>query len=192
MESDSQRYNPEEERTPKTRLIVVNGDVCTGSSTLARTISVRLGISVVDAGTIYRNEVEKNPDLPSAELSARINFMIEEMMRSGQGSVIEGRLVGIQAQAYEDVLRILTIADLEVLVRRYSLREGIPNLSDAFEALSSRWEQDDRILRDAWDISRREAFDRDLYDLVIDTSYTTPEEICEDLIVPKYFNPGHS
>lgn len=164
-----------ERRNP--RVIVVNGDVCSGSSTFARTLSNRLGYELFDVGQEFRQGLREAPERDAHELSVTLNGLVEQRIASGKNITIEGRLVGLQARGFTDVLKLLCVAPDEVVAERYMSREGLPCIGETRRVLQDRFERDERMLSDAWGVGRADVLNPTLYDKVIETSVSHPEEL---------------
>ncbi len=163
------------------RIVVVNGDVCSGSSTIAREISTSLSYDYVDVGQLFRLELKRDPSLNLGRLSLQLNEKVRDRIATGSKCVIEGRLVGQQAQGFEDIGKVLCTAQESVILRRYMEREGIPYAELAMQSLTARYTHDDEILSKTWGITRADALNPGLYDVAIDTSHSSPAEIVRDL-----------
>lgn len=163
------------------RVVVVNGDVCSGSSTLARTLSSNTGYELIDVGQDFRKELLRAPSQNVHELSLALNALVSQRIRTNERTIIEGRLVGIQSLGLPGVLRLLCVAPQEVVTQRFMTREGLSSVVQSQLALKARYVQDEHVLMGAWGVSRDDIFDPTLYDRVLDTSLAQPEEIVTSL-----------
>lgn len=179
------KFDPEKCENP--RIIVVNGDVCSGSSTLAGRIAHKLNYELIDVGQKFRHEMSRFPGKEANEVSVALNGLITHHIASDREKVIEGRLVGIQAQSFSDILKLLCSATSDVRAERYMKREGLTSLEDARLYMRNRYEIDQRLLHETWDLSIGQIFNPNLYDEIIDTSHQSPSEIIRSLEVKGYF-----
>ncbi len=179
------KFNPEKDKNP--RIIVVNGDVCSGSSTLAGQIADELDYELIDVGQMFRQEMLRSSHEDANEISIALNGLIMQHIAADREKVIEGRLVGVQAKNFSGVLKLLCLATSEVRVERYMNREGLSSLEDASLAMRNRHEIDRRLLHETWDLSLDQIFNPILYDEIIDTSHQSPCEIIRSLEVRGYF-----
>ena len=164
----------------KPRLVVVNGDVCSGSSTIARTLSNQLGYELFDVGQEFRKEIREAPERDVHELSVALNGLVVELITTGKDTIIEGRLVGLQARGFSDILKLLCVAPDDTVIKRYMARENLDSVEEAQYALQERFARDEHMLSGIWGVDRSDIFSPILYDKLLDTSLGKPEE----LIVP--------
>jgi cytidylate kinase len=167
-------YNP--------RIIVVNGDVCSGSSSIARALSSRLRYELFDVGQEFRKEMRKNCGRNMNELSVALNGLVTQLIATGRHTIIEGRLVGLQARGLSDVFKLLCIAPENIVAQRYMARECISSIEESQRALQERLAHDERLLSKTWAIRRADAFNPNLYDKILDTSMAPPEELVLELV----------
>jgi len=163
------------------RLIAVNGDICSGSSTLAENLALRLGFNKLEAGELFRKITKRFAIIDTHRLSQAINSRIQEAIIGKSRLVIEGRLVGLQTSGYADVLKILCTANYDTRAKRYMDREGLLNIETARAMLSEREKTDNLLMQEVWNLSTDEIFRPELYDVVVDTSLYTAQELTENI-----------
>ena len=151
-------------------IITVSGSPGTGTTTLARALSVQLGLSWVNSGELFRKIAsEKNISVKEmnrmAEKGPEIDYLIDDAQRSlareGQG-VFEGRLSGHLLDAD---LKVLLKSDLRTRAERISNRES-KLLEDACQETRQREESEARRYKKHYNIDIN---DFNVYDLVVDT-----------------------
>jgi len=151
-------------------IVTVSGSPGTGTTTLARALSVQLGLSWVNSGELFRKIAsEKNISVKEmnrmAEKGPEIDYLIDDAQRSlakeGQG-VFEGRLSGHLLDAD---LKVLLKSDLRTRAERISKRES-KLLEDACQETRLREESEARRYKKYYNIDIN---DLNVYDLVVDT-----------------------
>lgn len=165
--------------------IVINGDICTGSSTLAATLAKAMHMKVFDVGQLIRRATrmlrygDQWEGLVDDWATGIWNKTVKKI--NTPGYIIEGRLVGLQAKDNTSVLKILCVANEGVILERYINRRGLPRDDDVAKAVSERRERDARILALGWGRSRVDLLSPELYDIVVDTSQTDTQDIVEEI-----------
>ena len=168
-------------------LVTISGLPGSGTSTVARLVASALGVERVDGGTVFREmAAERGLDVNEfssvAESDPEIDLELDQRLvahaRAGN-LVLESRLAGWIATNEElPAIRVWLDADEEERARRVAAREGI----DAAVALAA-----DRA-REASERRRYRAYygidfdDRSIYDLVIDSTGATPEDIAKSIV----------
>lgn len=165
--------------------IVVNGDICTGSSSLATALAKTMGMKVFDVGQLIRratrmlNYGDQWEGLVGDWAKGIWNKTVKRI--NTPGYVVEGRLVGLQAKDNRTVLKILCVANEGVVFDRYVGRRGLPADHDIAKAINERRERDTRILALGWGKSRVDLLNPELYDIIVDTSQTETQDIVEEI-----------
>jgi len=164
-------------------LIGISGGPGTGTTTLSKLLSARLGLPHVYAGQIFRalaaergmtlaefgRYAEQHPEV-DRELDARL----VERARQGD-AILEGRMVVWQIDhAGVPALKVLLVAPEQVRAERVANREG---KSDVGAVLAENRAREASEAKRYQEIYGFEPNDPRKYDLVIDTSDKTPEEI---------------
>lgn len=160
--------------------IAINGDVCSGSSTLANALAERTHFRTIDIGQIIRHAsktigYENQWEHLVRNWSGPLWDIAIDCMRI-PGYIIEGRLVGLQAQSVPSALKILCVADETLRIQRLADRLHI-SVDQAAIEYEKRLEKDDNVLFAGWGQTRHTLFDPKLYDIIIDTSHHTPEDL---------------
>lgn len=165
--------------------IVINGDICTGSSSLAAALAKTMGMKVFDVGQLIRRATrmlrygDQWEGLVGDWAKGIWNKTIKRI--NTPGYVVEGRLVGLQAKDNVAVLKILCVANEGVVFDRYVDRRGMPADHDVAKAVHERRERDTRILALGWGKSRVDLLKPEFYDIVVDTSQTETQNIVEEI-----------
>lgn len=168
--------------------ITISGPPGSGKSTLSKTISVKFGLELVSMGDIFRKcAQDRCMSLDEfgqiARCNEKIDREIDEMQKmianEKDNIVIEGRLSGFILEAD---LKIWLKAPLEIRAQRIAKRE-CKSTEKAIEETSAREECERERYLKYYDIDIK---DMSVYDLVIDSSKWSGQEISE--IVEKAVN----
>lgn len=171
-------------------LIAVAGLPGTGTTTLCRILSPRLRLPHIYAGQLFRDlakehsmSVDEFGDY--AETHPEVDIELDRRMISvaKRGSaVIEGRMAAWQIrEAHASGLKVLLEAPEETRARRVADREGAKDWMAVLTQNRHREASEAKRYREFYGFDPN---DPRHYDLVIDSSSRTPEQIA-DLVVSK-------
>ena len=162
-------------------IITISGPPGSGKSTLSKILSVKLGLELVSMGDIFRKcaqdrcmSLEEFGQI--AKCNEKIDHEIDEMQKKiadeKDDILIEGRLSGFLVDAN---LKVWLKAPLEIRAQRIAKRES-KQVAKAMAETSEREEcERERYLKyygiDINDLS--------VYDIIIDSSKWSPEELSE-------------
>lgn len=174
------------------RLIAVAGAPGTGTTTLCKLLSDRTGMVHVYAGQVFRqlaaeHHMEVTAFNRHAEQHPEIDIELDQRMievaKKG-GCILEGRMVAWQLQKahVHDALRVLLEAPEEVRAARVAKREGVPDFHKVLMDNRHREASEAKRFREFYGFDPN---DPRHYDLVVDSSGSTPEEIA-DLVMAKF------
>jgi predicted cytidylate kinase len=162
-------------------LITISGLPGSGKTTVAKLVSQRLGLRHVYAGDLFRREAERRGVTLEAfarlaEDDHEIDRRLDEAMLSvarGGNVVLEGRLAGFMAhreglQALKVRLEAREVVRAERIAKRECSQAG-----EVLARMQAREQSDARRYRDIYGF---DYYDRELYDLVIETDGITPDE----------------
>jgi len=167
-------------------IITIGGLPGSGSTTVTRILSAGLGIDYISSGEIFRDLAkERGVTLAEfgkiAELDDSIDRMIDERQKKiasrQKDLIVEGRLSGIVIEENVD-LRIWLKAPLDVRVERVTERDALdrPTLLTLIkERERSEWIR----YSEYYGIDLK---DLSVYDLLIDTSRWSAEEIADIIL----------
>ncbi len=162
-------------------IITISGPPGSGKSTLAKSLSSRLGMELISVGDIFRKQAEDRcMSLEEFGLLAKQNEDIDRKLDEEQKKIanekdnliLEGRLSGFLVDAN---LKVWLKAPFEVRAERIARREEKPINRAKAETLEREKCEKERYLR-YYNIDTN---DLSVYDLVIDSSRWSAEEISE-------------
>lgn len=159
--------------------ITISGRVCTGKTTLFFDLQQKLIWPTFSASYFFRDyaaakhlSLEKASE-QSDQLTQIIDYGMGELLKKKDNILFEGWMTGIIAHDLPHVLRVLLTCDDDTRAKRLSLRE---NLSKEV-ALQKISEREANLFKRLEEIYHRNDFvDPKNYNLVIDTTNSTPEE----------------
>ncbi|VVB72174.1 Putative adenylate kinase [uncultured archaeon] len=151
-------------------IITISGAPGTGTTTLARSLSVELKLRWVNSGELFRKiACEKNISVKEmnrlAEKGPEIDYLIDDAQKAlakEGGGIFEGRLSG---HLLPGDLKVLLKTDLRARAGRISKREA-KLLEDAMQETRMREESEARRYKMYYNIDINDLF---VYDLVVDT-----------------------
>jgi predicted cytidylate kinase len=167
--------------------LTISGPPGSGTTTVAELLKEKLGVKHVYAGNLYREKARKyGMSLEEfgkyCEKHEEIDRELDEFQLSllKKGKVIlEGRMAGwIAFNNKIPCIKVLLKADLNTRAERIVKREG-GELEKRKQEIKRRERSESIRYKKYYDI---ELNDTSIYDLTIDTSNKTPEEIVEIII----------
>lgn len=162
-------------------IITISGPPGSGKSTFSRILSAKLGMELVSMGDVFRKCAhDRCMSLPEFGLLAKsdgnidreIDEMQKKIARERDNIILEGRLSGFLVDAN---LKIWLKAPPEIRAERIALRECKP-VEKAMAETKEREQCERERYLNYYDIDIN---DLSVYDLVIDSSKWSPEEISE-------------
>jgi cytidylate kinase len=169
--------------------IAISGAIGTGKTTLANNLSKKLRFKHLSTGEFIRDwykthniDLNKTDEIPE-DLDRKIDHDFQEKMGQEQDLVFESRLAGWLARDLKQVFKVLVTADYTETVKRAAKRDGT-----SFDKEFDRARERDEGLRNKFKrlYQTDDYLDPKYFDLVVDTTTKTPEEILE--IVLKELN----
>lgn len=162
-------------------IITISGPPGSGKSTLSKILSARLGIELVSMGDIFRKlaedrcmSLEEFGLLAKCEedIDRKIDEVQKKIAKEKDNIILEGRLSGFLVDAD---IKVWLKAPIEVRAERIARRE-CKSASCAMDETSEREECERERYLNYYGIDLN---DLSVYDLVIDSSKWSPEEISE-------------
>jgi len=171
--------------------IAISGDLGSGKSTIGRLFENRMGFKFHSGGSIFRSLAMKYNMTP-AEFSkySEIHPEVDEE--------IDGELVKISANDEDMAIdsrmawhfvpgsfKLHLLVDTEVAAKRIMDEnrgtEKYPTIETAIEKIKARKASENKRYTEKYNV---DPDDLNNYDLVVDTTYATPDEICD--LIEKY------
>jgi cytidylate kinase len=172
------------------RSVVVNGDLGSGKSTVSRLLAQRLGVRRVSVGDLYRQLAQERGMTAlelnlHAELDDDVDGYVDRLQRdiaqSGETVVVDSRLAWF---FFHDALKVHLVVDPAVAANRVLGRPGgaVESYASAAEArarLAERSESERARFLQRYGADKTDVRN---YDLVIDSTQVTPEELVEQIV----------
>ena len=165
--------------------ITVSGKICTGKTTLYQVLGKKLGWEAFSTGQFFRDYAKTHAlSIETAEeqndtLTKKIDYQVQELLKTKKQIVVEGWMAGIMANSFPGILKVLLVCKDNVRSRRFAEREKV-SLKEAKDRVRDR---DTSWLKEIEKIyERSDIFDPKNYDLIIDTSSLSPNEILEKVL----------
>ena len=167
--------------------IVISGGIGTGKSTLARNLAKKLGWEMISSGEWFRKWHEENgflldrPDLVPKDVDEQLDYGLQKKMQEEEKIVFESHLGGWLAQDIVTTFKVLCTAEWDTMIDRAAKRDGKSFLEEERfakkrgETLATKFEKLYNV---------KDTFDPKYFDLVVDTTTLTPEEVL-DLVMEK-------
>lgn len=165
-------------------LITISGTPGSGKTTVARLLSEQLGLPHVYAGDLYRREAERRSlsleefnrlSEQDHSIDRELDRQVIESLRRGN-AIVEGRLAAFFARAEGiEAFKVYLTASEKVRAERVRRREG----GDALAQLRANEERQRSDARRYQAIYGFDLQDTSLYDLVLCTDDTPPEEVAD-------------
>ncbi len=165
-------------------IITISGEPGAGSTTISKMLAKELGLKLVTVGELHK-KIAKEKGLTVEEHWKRIrqdkqklkefHQKLDELQKkeAEKGNVIiNGKLSAFQIKNAD--LKILLTAELKERAKRVAKREKI-NVEEALKRIKEREEIERKEFKELYGIDYVK--DKELYDMIIDTTKLTPEEI---------------
>lgn len=166
----------------KFRSIAISGDISTGKTTLAKNLAEKLNWTHLHAGEYFRNwhklhnlPLDQTEQIPQEE-DRGVDFDYQKMMSSEERIVFESHLAGWLAKDLKDVFKILCTTNFNVSMERAAKRDGV-SVEQAQKNAKLRSDALARKFKKLYGVKNH--LDPKYFDLVIDTTNKTPEEVLE-------------
>lgn len=162
--------------------ITISGKICTGKTTLLKRLQKKLSWPTFMTGQLFRDYVkEHNLNLQEAEeqnekLTKAVDYKVRDMLHAPGNLIVDGWLSGYMANKLEDVLKILLICRDDIRYKRFAKREKI-TLLEAEKKVKERQKNWFSKIKKIHKIDYSTLNNQKNYNLIIDTSYITPQAV---------------
>lgn len=169
----------------KYQKITISGKICTGKSSLFHALEDKLHWPTFASGAYFRQYVKdhhlvlNDAEEQTKDLTLKVDMMVKEKLKEEGNLLLDAWLGGILADAYPGILKVLLTCEDKVRFERFAKREHV-----AIEVARTEVVQRDKSWFDKVSVihKRHDFFDPKNYNLVIDTSYLTQEEITSTVL----------
>lgn len=166
--------------------ITISGKICTGKSTLFTSLAKKLGWKTFHTGQFFRDYIKKHglvlekAQEQSEQLTKQIDYKVRDILKKEAGNYIfDGWMAGLMADSFPHVLRVLLICKDDIRAKRFAKREKI-SVSEAKKMILAR---EKNLFGKFESIHHRNDFvDPKNYNLVIDSSYITPQAVLKKVL----------
>lgn len=165
--------------------ITISGKVCTGKSTLFSSLTETLKWPTFSASQLFRQFVKEHhltlekADEQQEDLTKQIDSQIRQQLERHEKIIVEAWMAGIMAEGLVDVLTVFLTANDTVRFARFAEREKV-SLEIAKQKVLER--EASWFSKLAKIYNRRDFYDPKFYNLIIDTSDLTKEEILQQVL----------
>lgn len=165
--------------------ITISGKICTGKSTLLRSLKKELNWPVFMTGQLFRDYVKTNKlnldqvEEQNDELTKKIDFKVQDMLKLPGNLIVDGWMSGIMANHFPNILKVLLICDDNIRYQRFADREKI-SLNEAKVRVDER--QNNWLSKLKKIYKRGDFMDPKNYDLIIDTSNISFQDVLKKVL----------
>ena len=166
----------------KYKKITISGRICTGKSSLFRTLAQKLKYPTFSSSQLFREHAQElgisleTAAEQEAALTKQIDDQITEFLQTHDQALVEGWMAGIKSQGIPGVLRIFLTCDDHERFARFAKREHC-SIEEAQRKVLERernWLQ--RLSRI---YEREDFFAPKHYDWILDTTQIDPQKTVE-------------
>lgn len=165
--------------------ITVSGKICTGKSTLRNLLIKKLKWKTYATGELFREYVKKHSlsleqaDEQNKRLSKKIDGQVRKLLLTKEYLIVDSWLAGITAKNIPGVMKVLLVCKDDIRYKRFARREKI-SYQEAKIKVEERYKNwADKIYQI---YRRRDVMNEKYFDLVIDTSYITPQAVAKKVL----------
>lgn len=170
----------------KYRSIVISGSIASGTSTAAKTLSEKLILPYRSAGDFFRQYMIDNniPLYAKDQIPDGLDKKIDEDLTKlvQKGAVVDSHYAGYFNRNEPQVLKVLLTCEDQARYQR--VRQRVHTHTETVEDIKKREEGLDKKFRKLY--ANENHLDPKFFDLVIDTTNTTKEEIPEKILKKFY------
>lgn len=159
--------------------ITISGKICTGKSTLFRTLQNKLGWPTISSGAYFREYAKKhgldlnNADEQTKNITLKVDSKVQKFLGKKGNLLVDAWLGGILAEGIPHVLKVLLISNDNDRFKRFSKREHVSFAVAKKEVMKRDTEWFEKVSAIH---KRSDFFNPKYYNLVIDTYSCDPME----------------
>lgn len=163
--------------------IALSGQIASGTSTTAKVLSEKLSLKFESAGDFFRKYMQQNniPLHDKAQIPDVVDREVDEAITKradNGGVVIDAHYLGYFTKDMPHVLKVLLTCDYKTRVQRAMSR--VHTHTETEEEIKLREDGLDKKFRKLY--ADENFLDPKFFDLVIDTTNTTANEVVEKII----------
>jgi CMP/dCMP kinase len=165
--------------------LTISGPVATGKTTLFLDVYKKLRWPTFSASYFFR-EFAKNHHVSleageeqEEKLTKVIDYGMSELLKREKHVIVEGWMAGLMAGDTPGVLKVLLICDEQTRIKRFVEREKA-SIEEATKKIHDREKNLFQKLEEIY--GRSDFLDHKNYDLVIDTTHISPEEVLGEVL----------
>lgn len=172
----------------KYRSIVISGQIASGTTTAAQTLAAKLNLPYRSAGDFFRKYMISNniPLYNKEKIPDEIDTQIDNELTAlaKKGAIVESHYGGYFNRDNKEVLKVLLTCTDGIRYQRSQIR--VHTHQESIEEIKKREVGLDKKFRKLY--ADENFLDPQFFDLVIDTTATTKEEVVETIL--KKFQSG--
>jgi len=171
--------------------ITISGKICTGKTTVRKLLEKKLGWKTFSTGELFRQYAKAHKiDLNAAEeqnekITKEIDGQVIKLLKTKKKLIIDSWLAGITAQGIPKVLKVLLICQDRIRYQRFAKREYI-DFDEAKKEVEERFSNWSKKIKKIY--HRTDFYKPSNFDLIIDTSYITPQAVLRQILT--HINTG--
>lgn len=164
--------------------ISISGDLGSGKSTIGKLIEAELGYKFHSGGSIFRSLADKYGMTPAEfskyseihpEIDEEIDSELVKISEINQDMAIDSRMAWhFVKNSFKLHLLVDTVVAAKRIMDENRGLEKYPTIEDAIDKIKKRKQSENKRYTEKYNVDPDNI---DNYDLVIDTTYATPEEI---------------
>lgn len=166
--------------------IAISGDLGSGKSTIGRLFENRMGFKFHSGGSIFRSLATKYNMTPAEfskyseihpEVDEEIDGELVKISANDEDMAIDSRMAWhFVPESFKLHLLVDTCVAAKRIMDENRGTEKYPTIETAIEKIKARKNSENKRYAEKYNVNPD---DLNNYDLVVDTTYATPEEICE-------------
>lgn len=167
--------------------VTIAGKICTGKTTLLQLLEKKLKWQTFLTGKLFREYAKKlGVSLEGAEeqtesLTKKVDYKMKEMLQKSGHLIVDGWMSGVMANKNPGVLKVLLTCRDDIRYKRFAKREQI-KYEEAKIRVEERQNSWFKKIEEIHRVSSNELNNEKKYDLVIDTSYITPQAVAKKVL----------